>query len=128
MSVIRVLVAEDNIVLSDILRFNLSRAGLVVAVARNIHEAKTHLGAQQFDLMITDFQMPDGNGDELCRFVREECQLTIPIILCSAKGLEINAAALRDTWSLAAVIFKPFSMSDIVKRVCSLTATQPTAT
>ncbi len=116
-----VLVAEDNRVLSDVLRFNLERNGYAVTTARNGLDAMEQLAQHPFDLLITDFQMPGANGDEIIRFARQTLQLDeLPIVMCSAKGLELDMARLQAEWQVSRVIFKPFSMREILHLIGEL--------
>lgn len=62
----RALVVEDNRVMADVVRFNLSRAGMDVEVAFNGRAALDAFNAAEFDLVITDYQMPEMSGEELC--------------------------------------------------------------
>lgn len=113
-----VLVAEDNRVLSDVLRFNLERAGFEVVVARDGQQAIAQLKARAFDVVLTDFQMPGATGEELCRVIRHDLQLMqLPILMCSAKGLELDSEEMRSRWGVSAIIYKPFSVRDIVTRL-----------
>ncbi|MGN6136504.1 MAG: response regulator [Aureliella sp.] len=124
----RILVAEDNRVLADVLRFNLQRAGFAVTVALDGNLAIQHLRRDNFDLLITDFQMPGANGEQLCQLVRGELQLDqLPILMCSAKGLELNIDTLKSTYGVSQVIYKPFSMRQIVAFAQTLTASQPSS-
>lgn len=120
--------AEDNRVLADVLRFNLQRAGFAVTVALDGNLAIQHLRRDNFDLLITDFQMPGANGEQLCQLVRGELQLDqLPILMCSAKGLELNIDTLKSTYGVSQVIYKPFSMRQIVAFAQTLTASQPSS-
>ena len=124
----RILVAEDNRVLADVLRFNLQRAGFAVTVALNGSLAVTHLQQETFDLVITDFQMPGVNGEQLCQVIRRELQLDqLPILMCSAKGLELDIELLKSEFGVSQVISKPFSMREIVAIAQSLTALKPSS-
>ena len=119
----RVLIVEDNRVFANVLRFNLERAGFMVTVAYDGTQAIATLQHGHFDLLITDFQMPDINGDQLCRVVRGQLRLEhLPIVICSAKGCEISAAQLQADYRVRHVIFKPFSMRDIISIVQTITA------
>lgn len=119
-----ILVAEDNRVLSDVLRFNLERAGFEVDVAENGRVAIERLQERTFDLLITDHQMPEMDGERLCAAVREELHIEhMPIVMCSAKGLELDASELREKYQVTQVIFKPFSMREIVTLAESLIGT-----
>ncbi len=71
------------------------------------------LAVDHYDLLITDFQMPGVNGEALCQAVRDEMGLRdLPILMCSAKGLELDTQELRNKWNVTQVMFKPFSMRD----------------
>jgi CheY-like chemotaxis protein len=111
----RILVAEDNAILLSVLQLNLEDAGYAVTVARNGREALEYLSRDTFDLLITDYQMPDVSGGDLLRAVRETLHnRELPIILCSGKGLELDFAHLRERWQLARVFFKPFSVREVL--------------
>jgi DNA-binding response OmpR family regulator len=119
----RILVAEDNRVLADVLRYNFERAGFDVAVASNGRLALEYLNDGQVELLITDYQMPEVDGVGLCRHVRETLRLMdLPIVMCSAKGLELDTEQLQAEWNLARVFFKPFSVREIVSLAESLIA------
>lgn len=116
-----ILIAEDNCLLSDVLCFNLRNAGFEVTAAENGLVAIEKLKAAAFDLLITDYQMPVVDGAELCKAVRTELHLRdMPIVMCSAKGLEINVEKLKIDFGLSKLVFKPFSVREIVSAVREL--------
>jgi len=111
----RILVAEDNKVLGDVLRFNLERSGFQVTLARSGTAAAKLLADETYDLLITDIEMPGMSGLDLCRFVRDELGDTdLPIAICSARGLELDSQDLKTKYGVAEIIFKPFSVRDLV--------------
>ncbi|WP_417849084.1 response regulator [Thalassoglobus sp.] len=114
----RVLIAEDSRVMAKVMQLNLARAGFEAEVAENGLLAWERLCEEPFDLLLTDFQMPEMEGDELCRLLRQ-CPLNadIPVILVSAKGFEIDVPGLKREVGIAAVIYKPFSPRQIVETV-----------
>ncbi|QDU40134.1 Alkaline phosphatase synthesis transcriptional regulatory protein PhoP [Maioricimonas rarisocia] len=117
----RVLVVEDNRVMADVVRFNLTRADMDVKVAFNGRAALAAFNAGQFDLVITDYQMPEMSGEELCRAIRGgEHNALVPILLVSAKGYELDIQGLVEEFSLSRVLFKPFSPRDVVETARSL--------
>lgn len=119
----RILVAEDNAVLSNIICFNLKASGYDVTPARDGGEAADYLRNEPFDLLITDFQMPVLTGAALCAFVREELQnQSMPIIACSAKKLELDADRFQSEWNVAHVFSKPFSVRELAAKVASCLA------
>ena len=128
-SALRILVAEDNRVLSEVIRFNLQRAGFDVTVASNGAVAIQQLQEEPFDLLITDYQMPEVNGEELCLAVRNELHLEkMPILLCTAKGLELDLEHFQSLYGVIQVIHKPFSMQEITRLVRELTTPQSVST
>jgi CheY-like chemotaxis protein len=114
----KILVADDHRAMSSVVRFNLERAGFTVTVARSGREAWDCLQTDKFDLIVTDYQMPEMNGEELCRRIRQDDRLTnIPIILLSGKGLELDLAHLQKEFGVQELVFKPFSPSSLVATI-----------
>ena len=104
----RVLVAEDNSALASVVRFNLERVGFEVSVASNGLEAWELAQANDFDLVVTDQQMPELTGCELCKLLRQtEGYRDVPIIMLTAKGLELELSRLR-----ADLAITPFPVKD----------------
>ena len=119
----KILIAEDIPGLARVVQFNLKQAGFDVTVARNGLEAWEFAQIQQFDIVLTDQQMPELNGTELCGRLRELPQYAeVPIILLSAKGLEMDAQQLKDTLGIVAVLPKPFSPATLIEIVESTLA------
>jgi CheY-like chemotaxis protein len=113
-----VLVVEDNAALASVVRFNLERAGLQTAVAYNGREAWDRVQEQQFDLIVTDQQMPEMSGCEFCERLRQLANYDeVPIILLTAKGMELELPRLRTDLGIAATFIKPFSPKEVVKAV-----------
>jgi len=112
---LRVLVVEDNRVMGDVMRFNFDRAGFSTAVALNGRLAWDLLQAETFALLVTDLQMPEMDGRELCRRIRADSRLVhLPIILLTAKGLEIDRDQLTRELGLNLILYKPFSPRQLV--------------
>ena len=61
-------------------------------------------------MVVTDFQMPEMNGAELCKRMREQSRWAeTPIVLLTAKGMELDLVRFREELGVAEVFFKPFS-------------------
>ena len=117
----RVLVAEDNIVLGDVIRFNLQRSGYLVTLARNGMDAFRDLEADRFDILVTDYEMPGIHGEELCKRVRNDLKLeSLRIVMCSAKGLELDRDELIARLSLETILYKPFSIRELTSLLDNL--------
>lgn len=115
-----VLIAEDDRVMSDLIRFNLERLGYHVTVARSGSEAWTHLQTHTFDILVTDYQMPGMSGEEVCRALRKTFpELKMPIIFLSARGLELNVDRMKAELGIETLMFKPFSPRLLTEAVAS---------
>lgn len=122
----RVLVVEDDPVVADLVRFNLERAGIEVATACNGQHALELLDQQAFDLVVTDYQMPRMNGAELCRKLRGESRwCETPVVLLTAKALELDLAELREQLGVREVFSKPFSPRALTHTVQECLAVTP---
>ena len=115
---IRILVAEDDKIFANALCFNLEDAGFSAAIAFDGREAFDMALRDQFDLVITDYQMPKMLGMELCRRLRKENRYArTPMILMSAFEDCKIVELFDDLELLEAIYVKPFSMSELVSRI-----------
>ena len=113
-----ILLAEDNAALSSVIRFNLQRSGFQVEAALTGRLAWELAQVHQFDLVITDQQMPEMTGCELCECLRRsEAYRETPIIMLTAKGMELELPRLREELGLAATFLKPFSPKEVIRAV-----------
>jgi two-component system alkaline phosphatase synthesis response regulator PhoP len=111
----RILAVDDNSVILNVVRFNLENAGFAVTTARNGRAAWDLLQAEDFDLVITDYQMPEMTGEALCQRMREVDRLrNVPVILLSGKGLELDLARLKEELGVDDVLSKPMSPKALV--------------
>jgi CheY-like chemotaxis protein len=114
----RILVAEDNIAMGNVIGFNLKNAGFEVLHVVSGETAWKMIQQQEFDMLVTDFQMPGVNGGELCRRVRENPSLvSLPIVMLTAKGLEMDPEYYREILGVNAVLSKPFSPRELTRLV-----------
>lgn len=105
-----VLVAEDDPVFRRVISFSIARGGFAVECAGNGLEAFERLQKGGIDFLVTDQQMPLCTGLELLEKIADSESLQQPpTILCTAKGLELDAIALEERFDLVAVVHKPFS-------------------
>lgn len=117
----RVLIVDDNIALARVTQFALNNAGFDTQTAANGEIALELAKESQYDMVITDQQMPKLTGIELCRELRNLSEYKdCPIILLTAKGLELELPRLREELGINSTFAKPFSPSEIVKTVQEL--------
>lgn len=110
----KILIAEDNTELNDMLRNYLIKAGHTVYQAFDGAQAVDMAMKLKPDLMVLDIMMPVKDGYEVCREVR--ASLNIPIIVASAKETEDDKEKLFDLGA-DDYITKPFSFKEAVMRV-----------
>lgn len=110
----RILIAEDNLEISDTTRNYLIRAGYVVSQAFDGGDAIEQARRLSPDLILLDIMMPVADGYEVCESIRRD--MNIPIIVVSAKVAEEDKIRL---FELGAddYITKPFSFKEMVCRV-----------
>ncbi len=115
---LRILVCDDEPHITRAIRMKLGGAGFAVETARDGQEAWEIIHREPPALVITDYQMPRLDGLSLCRRVRSEPALaSLPLVLLTAKGFEIDADALSDELGLTAVVVKPFSPRALLELV-----------
>lgn len=83
----KILVVEDDLALSAGLCFALDDSGHLTVAAYTCQKARQLLKTDQFDLVILDVNLPDGNGFGLCREVKASAP-ELPIVFLTANDLE----------------------------------------
>ncbi len=113
----RILIAEDESSIRDFIVINLKRNGYDVVEAENGKEAidKYNEYNGDFDIALLDIMMPEVDGLEVCKYLREQSS-TIGIIMLTAKSQEMD----KVTGLLVGAddyVIKPFSPSELMARV-----------
>lgn len=112
-----ILVVDDQTTHRNVVAFNLVKAGYRVAAAASATKALMLAEHEHFDLVITDYFMPDYTGTDLAKRLREmEKYAATPIILLTGRADELNVQHVQDD-SCVLVISKPFSMSQLMRTV-----------
>ncbi len=111
-----ILILEDEKVLSDGIRISLEKDGHTISQAFCCHEATMHI-EKAFDLYLLDIRLPDGNGLDVCREIRESH--AAPVIFLTANDTETDmlkgfAAGCDD------YIAKPFPLAVLSKKVSAV--------
>ncbi|MBM3117598.1 sigma-54-dependent transcriptional regulator [Jeongeupia naejangsanensis] len=88
----RVLVVDDEVDLADLLELTLVKLGLDVDKANNVASARALLDTRNYDLVLTDMRMPDGEGLDLIRHI-QSARLDVPAAVITAYGSTDNAVA-----------------------------------
>jgi CheY-like chemotaxis protein len=86
---LRILLAEDNTVNQKVILLMLSRLGYTGELAANGQGALRAIAERSFDLILMDIQMPDMNGIEATRLIREKLGAKCPtVVALTAEALE----------------------------------------
>jgi len=115
----KILVADDEAPIANVVAMKLRNAGLEVIVAMDGLEAYELAIAERPDFMITDLQMPGMSGIELCARLAAELEGGIPTILLTAKGFELTAESVREL-PVRRIMTKPFSPRELLAQVQEL--------
>ena len=116
----RILIVEDDALLNKTLAYNLSSDGWDVTPALNAKTAAALLAGTEYDLVLLDINLPDGNGYDLCRLVKPEHPDTVVIFLTAndqesdqLRGYEAGAVDY---------ITKPFSIEALQRKIRAMFA------
>lgn len=114
----RILVADDESHITQVVSLKLRNAGFGVLVASDGEEAYELACAELPCMLITDLQMPFLSGLELARKLHEKAATRdIPIVVLTARGLGLSDEDLSGT-SIRKVMSKPFSPKQVLE--CTL--------
>jgi DNA-binding response OmpR family regulator len=120
----RVLIADDDAVVRDVVRRYLERDGLEVRVVGDGNEALRVLSTERIDVAVLDVMMPGPNGLSLCRTLRQGGDYTVPVILLTALSEEDDRIAGLEAGA-DDYLTKPFSPRELALRVRSVLRRTP---
>lgn len=105
----KILVVEDDLALSAGLCFELDADGYLTVAAYTVRKAVQILENEEFALVLLDVNLPDGNGFELCREIKNK-KPQLPVIFLTANDLEED---VLNGFDLGAedYVTKPFNMN-----------------
>ncbi len=115
---VRILVVEDDRLLNNTLCYNLNTMGYTVDAALSKQAATNDIEKQDYDLIVLDVNLPDGNGFDFCRKAKERHPDTA-IIFLTANDMESD---MLKGYELGAddYVTKPFHMSVFQKKLAAL--------
>jgi two-component system OmpR family response regulator len=110
----RILIADDEGHIREVIRVALKKAGMDVIEARDGKEALSRFAADRPDLIVLDIGMPEFDGLDVCREVRKTSD--VPILFLSARDEEIDRVLGLEIGG-DDYVTKPFSPRELVARV-----------
>ncbi len=115
-----VLIVEDEPDISEVIRYNLSRAGYRVRNTLDGEEGLIMIKEEKPDVLILDWMLPSVSGLEICRALRRQKDTRdIGIIMLTARGEELDRVQGLESGA-DDYISKPFSPAELVARVASV--------
>jgi DNA-binding response OmpR family regulator len=109
-----ILVVEDELLMRRTLHELLQRAGFTVTTAGTVAEALGEVNRRDFDLILLDIVLPDGDGLTACKRIRERYRTPI-VILSTKRQLEDRVAGLET--GADDYIVKPFEPAEVIARI-----------
>lgn len=119
----RVLVVDDDCILLKVIEDMLRLGGVECTVCRNAREAVEALGRADYDLVLTDVQMPYTDGFGLLKLLRTAdigCSRTVPVAVMTARGDGDSDVYLQADF--CGCLHKPFSMRQLTAFLSSCVA------
>lgn len=115
----KILICEDNRLASLVISTMLKRRGYTVDIASEGNEALEKIKTGSPDLMIADIHLPYHSGLELVRYLRNDMESDIPVIIVSAFS---DPHVQENAWELGISDYfvKPIDNEALVSRVDSL--------
>ena len=111
----RILIIEDEITLNRTLQEGLIDFGYQVDTAENYKDAEYFIDIRNYDLVLTDWMLPDGDGIELCKIVKNRSSRTAVVIISARDDKESEIEALKS--GADDFIKKPFDFDILLARI-----------
>ncbi|MGL4453158.1 MAG: response regulator transcription factor [Sarcina sp.] len=109
----KILLLEDDDSLAMAIEFNLVEEGFLVDRISSVVEAKNKFN-DEYDLILLDVMLPDGNGYDVCKYIRSKSE--VPIIFLTACDDEVNIVLGLEIGA-DDYITKPFRAKELITRI-----------
>ena len=113
----KILLIEDNETIVMGLKYSLEQENFQVISALNVEKAKEILNQETIDLILLDVTLPDGNGFELCKYIKQK--LDVPVIFLTAQDEETSVVVGLDMGADDYIV-KPFRTRELISRINSV--------
>lgn len=121
----RILIVEDNEMNRFIARQSLLRANCVIAEAINGFDAIEILKQKRFDLVLMDIQMPEMDGVEATKHIRDVLHLTLPIVALTANAFKHDIDLYLQS-GMNDFLIKPYKEEELFEKVEQITRKKQT--
>ena len=114
MSMTKIMVADDDRNICELLRLYLEKEQFAVVIANDGNEAVSKFATESPELILLDIMMPGLDGWQVCREIRKKSN--VPIIMITARDEEVDKV-LGLELGADDYITKPFSVRELIARV-----------
>lgn len=105
---------EDDDAIGMGLKYSLEKEGYNVTLTKSVAKAKESFEEKKNDLCILDINLPDGNGYEVCKYIKEKED--VPVIFLTASDAEVNVVMGLEMGA-DDYICKPFRIGELMARI-----------
>ena len=110
----RILIVEDEVTLNKTIAEGLMEFGYQTDTSESFKDAEYYIGIRNYDLVLTDWMLADGNGIDLIALVKQKSARTSVVVLSAKDDKESEIKALRA--GADDFIKKPFDFDVLVAR------------
>lgn len=111
----RILIVEDEVTLNKTIAEGLQEFGYQADCAENFKDAEYYIGIRNYDLVLADWMLPDGNGIDLINIIKQKCPRTAIVMLSAKEDKESEIKALKA--GASDYIKKPFDFDVLLARI-----------
>ncbi len=111
----KVLIVDDSTSTLEVIQRNLTHAGLDAYICSSVRDAVRFLDESTIDIVITDFKMPEQNGLELIKHIRDNCADIEIIMITGHPDIEDAVQAIKD--GADDYLVKPFTDTELLDAV-----------
>lgn len=110
-----ILMIEDDSTIAFAVKYAVEQEGFNLDIAENLENARKIVDTKEYDLILLDVMLPDGNGYEFLKQLREHDEDT-PVIFLTACDEEVNIVMGLDIGA-DDYITKPFRVRELISRI-----------
>ena len=111
----RILIVEDEVTLNKTIAEGLQEFGYQTDSSENYKDAEYYVGIRNYDLILTDWMLPDGDGVELVTAIKQKTPRTACVVLSAKDDKESEIKALKS--GADDYIKKPFDFDILIARI-----------
>lgn len=114
----KIIIIEDDEAITTSIKDSLNNYDFIVDIAKTGQRGLELIRKNNYDLIILDLNLPDFNGEEVCKIVRSD-ELMLPILIISADN-QINRKINLLDLGADDYLSKPFSIPELISRIKAL--------